>query len=464
MALSDDFLKQLHEIMPDEADSLADAIANTSPSVSIRVNKSKGAKADAHARRVPWCEDGFYLDERPQFTFDTDFQSGRYYVQDASSMFIGYAIGKLVKEPVRYLDLCAAPGGKTTSAIDALPQGSLVVANEIVPLRARILKENVVKWGSPYTVVTHNRPADFARLTHFFDVIATDVPCSGEGMMRKDDEAVEQWTPQLVEECAARQRNILADIWECLRPGGLLIYSTCTYNLEENERMVRHICQDLGGESIDLGVDASWRIHPALEGGEHCYRFMPHRIEGEGLFLSVIRKAGNAPRAEVATKPRKSGKAAKAAPVPTEATRWLQQSEQYDYSVADDAVIAIPSCYAAETALLASTLKVLHRGVELAVLKGKNCVPAQSLALCSSLRCDAFARADVDYATAEAYLRGESVVLADAPRGYVLLYHDNSPIGFVNNLGNRANNLYPKEWRIRSTYVPTEKPRIVGEK
>ncbi len=464
MALSDDFLKQLHEIIPDEADSLAYAIANTSPSVSIRVNKSKGAKADAHARRVPWCEDGFYLDERPQFTFDTDFQSGRYYVQDASSMFIGYAIGKLVKEPVRYLDLCAAPGGKTTSAIDALPQGSLVVANEIVPLRARILKENVVKWGSPYTVVTHNRPADFARLTHFFDVIATDVPCSGEGMMRKDDEAVEQWTPQLVEECAARQRNILADIWECLRPGGLLIYSTCTYNLEENERMVRHICQDLGGESIDLGVDASWRIHPALEGGEHCYRFMPHRTEGEGLFLSVIRKAGNAPRAEVATKPRKSGKAAKATPVPAEATRWLQQAEQYDYSVADDAVIAIPSCYAAETALLASTLKVLHRGVELAALKGKNCVPAQSLALCSSLRCDAFARADVDYATAVAYLRGESVVLADAPRGYVLLYHGDSPIGFVNNLGNRANNLYPKEWRIRSTYVPTEKPRIVGEK
>ena len=462
MALSDDFLKQLHRIMPDEeACSLADAIANTQPSVSIRVNKSKGAKADAHARRVPWCEEGIYLDERPQFTFDTDFQSGRYYVQDASSMFIGYAISKLVTAPVRYLDLCAAPGGKTTSAIDALPQGSLVVANEIVPLRAKILKENVVKWGSPYTVVTHNRPADFSPLKRFFDVIATDVPCSGEGMMRKDDEAVEQWTPQLVEECAARQRSIIADIWECLRPGGLLIYSTCTYNLEENERMVRHICQDLGGATIDLGIDASWRIHGALEGEDYCYRFMPHRTEGEGLFLSVIRKEGDAPRAEVATKPRKSGKAAKTPPVPAEATRWLQQAEQYDYSVADDAVIATPACYAAEIALLGSTLKVLHRGVELAALKGKNCVPVQSLALCSCLRRDAFARADVDYATAVAYLRGESVVLADAPRGYVLLYHNDSPIGFVNNLGNRANNLYPKEWRIRSTYVPAEKPRIV---
>ena len=188
---------------------------------------------------------------------------------------------------------------------------------------------------------------------------------------------------------------------------------------------------------------------------------MPHRTEGEGLFLSVIRKAGDAPRAEVATKPRKSGKAAKTPPVPAEATRWLQQAEQYDYSVADDAVIATPKCYAAEMALLGSTLKVLHRGVELASLKGKNCVPVQSLALCSCLRRDAFARADVDYATAVAYLRGESVVLADAPRGYMLLYHNDSPIGFVNNLGNRANNLYPKEWRIRSTYVPAEKPRIV---
>ena len=461
MALSHEFINQLRAIMPDEATDLANAIEHTQPSVSIRVNKRKGASPSADCRRVPWCDEGVYLDERPQFTFDTDFQSGRYYVQDASSMFIGYAIKHLVHEPVRYLDLCAAPGGKTTSAIDALPDGSLVVANEIVPLRAKILKENVVKWGSPYSVVTHNRPSDFSKLTHFFDVIATDVPCSGEGMMRKDDEAVEQWTPQLVEECAARQRSIIADIWDCLRPGGLLIYSTCTYNLEENERMVQHICQEYGGETIDLGVDASWHIHPSLEGSNHCYRFMPHRTEGEGLFLSVIRKAGDAPRMTVQTKARKGGGKTKPQPVPAEATRWLAEAEKYDYSVVGDAVMAMPACYASELALLSSTLRVMHHGVELGTIKGKNCVPMQSLALCSALRSDAFVRADVDYATAVAYLRGESVILTDAPRGYVLLCHDGSPIGFVNNLGNRANNLYPKEWRIRSTYVPTEKPIIV---
>ena len=446
--------------MPDaEADGLADAIANTQPSVSIRVNKSKGAKADARARRVPWCEQGIYLDERPQFTFDTDFQSGHYYVQDASSMFIGYAISKLVSTPVRYLDLCAAPGGKTTSAIDALPQGSLVVANEIVPLRAKILKENVVKWGSPYTVVTHNRPADFSPLTRFFDVIATDVPCSGEGMMRKDDEAVEQWTPQLVEECAARQRSIIADIWECLRPGGLLIYSTCTYNREENEEMVAHIVEQYGAESVEIPVEADWHIHPAIDSPYHCYRFMPHRTNGEGLFMAVLRKPDDERRAELRAKKSKGAKA-KSIPVPRGVDAWLENPKQYALSVANDEVIAIPADIAPLMPLFAD-LRVLQAGVTIGTVKGKNCVPSHALALSTAISSKAFSQSEVDYATAMAYMRGEAIVLPDAPRGYVLLTYRGKPIGFANNLGNRANNLYPKPWRVLSTHIPTTPPEIL---
>ena len=224
--LPETFIEQLRDLLPDEWDALATAITTSAPSVAVRVNEARGASVPDGARRVPWCDQGFYLEDRPQFTFDTDWHAGRYYVQDASSMFIAHVIRHLVDTPVRYLDLCAAPGGKTTAAMQALPEGALVVANEIVPPRARVLADNVIRWGDPRCVVTSNAPAQMGRLNGFFDVIAADVPCSGEGMMRKDDEAVAQWTPTLVEQCAQRQREILADVWPALRPGGLFIYST----------------------------------------------------------------------------------------------------------------------------------------------------------------------------------------------------------------------------------------------
>ena len=189
----------MRHILPDECDALLEAITTTDPSVAIRVNDGRGISLSGDAvGRVPWCTTGRYLKERMPFTFDVDFQTGQYYVQDASSMFIHHVIKHLVKEPVRYLDLCAAPGGKTTTAISALPADSMVVANEIMPARARVLYENIVKWGSPRCIVTNNAPHDLGKLHHFFDVVATDVPCSGEGMMRKDEEARNQWTPALV--------------------------------------------------------------------------------------------------------------------------------------------------------------------------------------------------------------------------------------------------------------------------
>ncbi len=219
MNLPEAFIEQLRGLLHDEWEALADAITSSEPSVAVRVNTARGADVPDGARHVPWCGQGYYLDNRPPFTFDTDWHAGRYYVQDASSMFIAHVIGSLIHEPVRYLDLCAAPGGKTTAAIQALPDGSMTVANEIVPPRARVLADNVIRWGHPRCVVTSNAPAQVGKLTHFFDVIAADVPCSGEGMMRKDDEAVAQWSPALVDQCAQRQREILSDVWPALRPG-----------------------------------------------------------------------------------------------------------------------------------------------------------------------------------------------------------------------------------------------------
>lgn len=459
MTLSADFIAQMRAILPDEADALLAAITSTEPSVAIRVNPFK-APADAASalRRVPWCDAGRYLAEREPFTFDVDFQSGRYYVQDASSMFIHHVLRHLVKEPVRYLDLCAAPGGKTTTAISALPQGSMVVANEIVNARARVLCENLQKWGAPRCVVTCNAPHHFGRLSHFFDVVAADVPCSGEGMMRKDEQARRQWSPALVKQCADLQRSIIADVWDALRPGGLLIYSTCTYNTLENEQLLAWMVQEYGAEPVAVPVPEQWHIHPAIEGNLPCYRFMPHRTEGEGLFMAVLRKP-EAPRKEVRLKKAKATKA-KPLPVPKDVRFRLKDADHFDFSVVNDEVVAVPADMAPIMPAFAD-LNVMHMGVNVGAIKGKNCVPSHSLALSSALNPAAFPTCEVDYLAAMAFLRGEALSLPQAPRGYVLLTYHSQPIGFVNNLGNRANNLYPKAWRVLSTHLPTVPPNIL---
>ena len=455
MKLHEEFIGQLRGLLPDEWEALADAITSSEPSVAVRVNAARGVVMPADARCVPWCEQGFYLQDRPAFTFDTDWHAGRYYVQDTSSMFIAHVIGSFIHEPVRYLDLCAAPGGKTTAALQALPQRSLVVANEIVPPRARVLAHNVIRWGNPRCVVTSNAPAHLGKLDAFFDVIATDVPCSGEGMMRKDDEAVAQWSPALVEQCAQRQREILADVWPALRPGGLLIYSTCTYNRQENEEIAEFIVNELGATSLEVPVETSWNIHPAIGSDCHCYRFMPHRVDGEGLFMAVFRKDGNAPRQDIRIKEKTSKKAEEIG------KNWLAKPDEYVIEQQGDLSIAIPQDIRREVTALRASLNVLHAGVELATIMGRKTVPHHSLAMSMVRDEKAFPVCEVDYPSALRYLRGESITL-DGPRGYVLVAHEGAILGFANNLGNRANNLYPKSQRILSTHLPTTKPQVLS--
>ena len=452
--LPETFIEQLRDLVPDEWDALAAAITTSAPSVAVRVNEARGASVPDGARRVPWCDQGFYLEDRPQFTFDTDWHAGRYYVQDASSMFIAHVIRHLVDTPVRYLDLCAAPGGKTTAAMQALPEGALVVANEIVPPRARVLADNVIRWGDPRCVVTSNAPAQMGRLNGFFDVIAADVPCSGEGMMRKDDEAVAQWTPTLVEQCAQRQREILADVWPALRPGGLFIYSTCTYNRQENELMADYIVGELGATPLEVPVEASWHIHPAIGSDWPCYRFMPHKVDGEGLFMAAFRKAGDAPHQDLRMKEKNAKK------VDEIGKNWLSRPDEFAIDQVGDLTIAVPQDVRREVAALRASLNVLHAGVELATVMGRKIVPHHALAMSSVRDTDAFPVCQVDYPTALRYLRGESIAV-DGPRGYVLIAHEGAVLGFANNLGNRANNLYPKSQRILSTHLPDEKPQVL---
>lgn len=464
MALPELFIKQINELLPEnEAKDLISALGESEPSVSVRVNAEKCNHTKLHSTSVPWCNLGFHLEERPQFTFDPMLHSGCYYVQDASSMFLAHAIDKLVDKsaPVKYLDLCAAPGGKTTTAIGALPKGSLVVANEIMSGRAQILRENIIKWGSPYCVVTNNDSAAYSRLTEFFDIIAADVPCSGEGMMRKDEEAVTQWTPVLVKECAERQREIVDNAWQALRPGGILIYSTCTFNRPENEDIIEYLVNELEAESLDLQVPEEWNIYPSINSATHGYHFFPHRTRGEGLFLAAVRKpATSTGNAHKLLNKKKNSKKSKALPIPAELKKWISSDCSFQIVSNDDSFNAIPTEFTDEIGFLQESLKVIYCGCDIANSKGKDLIPAHALALSTCINKDLFPCYEADYATAIAYLRGETITI-DAPRGYVMIAYNGHTLGFVKNLGNRANNLYPKEWRIKSTHIPSTPPQVI---
>ena len=472
----------------EEYNRFSAALLEDEQSVSIRLNPQKWDNSSffilhSSLKEVPWTTGACYLDQRLTFTFDPLFHAGGYYVQEASSMFVEQAVRRYLPErAVAVLDLCAAPGGKSTHLRSLLPAGSLLVANEVMRNRVQVLAENLTKWGHPDVVVTNSDPAEFTPLEHLFDCILTDVPCSGEGMFRKDEAAIEEWSPENVEICWQRQRRILTDIWPCLKPGGLLVYSTCTYNTKENEENVRWIRDELGAEVLPFDVPAGWGITGNLLAGEDfpVYRFLPHKTQGEGFFLAVLRKAGDEEEADgmrmaqmgrpnadklISGKQKgKKGNGGKAASLSAFGKEqlatvqgWLRGAEGYSLMPEGQALTAFATSWLPVLSALKQHVRVLQAGVTLAETKGKDCVPAHALAMSSLLSREAFACEEVDYPTAIAYLRKEAVTLSGtAPRGFVLLTYRDFPLGFVKNVGNRANNLYPQEWRIRSGYLPEE--------
>ena len=425
MQLPKEFEEYTRSLMGEELYSkLISGLAATPP-VSIRLNPFKVAK-DAYLEDeeqlnglqltpVPWAKDGYLLSERPSFTLDPLFHAGAYYVQEASSMFLDFIIRQLIKEPVTMLDLCAAPGGKTTCAMAALPEGSILYSNEPIRTRANILAENVMKFGHPDIIVTNNYAKDYAKAKKTFDVILTDVPCSGEGMFRKDPNAINEWSTSNVDSCWKIQRSIVEDIWQCLKPGGILIYSTCTFNAHEDEEDVQWIIDNLGADPIALeGVKEEWNITGALKGNLPVYRFIPGKTKGEGLFMAVMRKKGEPTQGSTPTILKKEGK--------------ISMKEK--------------------------GLKVMTHGINPPTQKGKKTIPDISLALSINQKENDYPHVDVDRQTAINYLRREAITLpANTPRGIVTITYKGLGLGFANNIGNRANNLYPQEWRIKTTHV-----------
>ena len=467
MNLPQAFIAQTEELLgAEQAKQLVEAL-QTEPVVSIRLNRQKPATlALEGATQVPWCADGRYLPQRPSFTFDPLFHAGCYYVQEASSMFLEQVMRRYVQQPVCMLDLCAAPGGKSTHALSLLPKGSLLITNEIVPQRAQILAENITKWGSADVVVTGNDPSAFTPLENLFDVILTDVPCSGEGMFRKDETAVTEWSPENVALCWQRQRRILADIWPSLKPGGLLIYSTCTFNAHEDEENVAWIASELGADVLPVEVPQAWGITGSLTQEDMpVYRFLPHRTKGEGFFMAVLRKAEEYYRAFSPRLPKKKEKQ-KANPLPKEALKqavsWVDSSE-HEVLTEGDMLYAFPRKYASLLAAFRGSLRILKAGVKVAEVKGRDLIPAHDLVLSILYQKEAFPQVELTEEQAIAYLRREVLSLPAAPRGYVVVTNRHVPLGLVKNLGSRANNLYPAEWRIRSTYLKPFKSSSISQ-
>lgn len=465
MNLPADFILSIRSLPGEETQLLQSALAEDAP-VSIRLNpfkKQRNPLSFVHpVARVPWSDWGYYLDERPSFTFDPLFHAGYYYVQEASSMFVEQVVRQLVKEPATCLDLCAAPGGKSVSLLAALPEGSLLVSNEIVRQRANVLSETLIKFGHPNCVVTNNTPRDFAAFPEFFDLLLVDAPCSGEGMFRKDETALEEWSPQNVQMCTARQRNILDDVWVALKPGGLLIYSTCTFNRAENEENALWAAHELGAEFVPVEIDESWGITGSFDREVTGYRFFPHKTRGEGLFVTVLRKTDSVtPGVETYSPKRKK----KSSPFLKEVTAYrylLNHPDNFDFMEDGSRIIALPAAHSETLVSLGEKLKIVALGIGIGERKGKDFIPSHSLAMSLKLNRNAFYQREVTYCEAIAYLRKEIITLEDAPRGFVLLTWQGEPLGFVKNIGNRANNLYPNEWRIRSGYLPEKRPEILS--
>ena len=439
MSLPEAFILRTKELLGDEFSELEKALEQPSPT-SIRVNNKSTVQPSNE--KVAWCDSGYYLAERPLFTADPLFHGGTYYVQEASSMFLQQAVLQYFKDAEVVLDLCAAPGGKSTLISQTLSEDSLLVSNEIVRSRAYILAENIIKWGNPNCVVTNNEPKDFGKLTGFFDAVVVDAPCSGEGMFRKDLNARAEWSVKNVENCVIRQREILTDVWAGLKKEGILVYSTCTFNRQENEENVKWMCEELGAEVLQIDLNGNSDIIST----DYGYRFYPNKIKGEGFFLSLIRKTSGYYNTFNYKTDKKSIHEIKANFIEPYA---LQKPENWSFFNENNQIKAYNKKQLNRFLYLNKVLKVMHAGVLCGEMKGKDFIPATALALSKMLNRESCVSVEVDYRTAISFLKAEAIQLENVPKGYLLICYKSITLGWVKNVGNRCNNLYPQEWRIR---------------
>ncbi len=425
---------------------------------SVRLNpikfKIQNSKFNIESA-VSWSSAGYYLTERPSFTTDPLFHAGAYYVQEASSMFLEEALQQMVdlSEPLKLLDLCAAPGGKSTLIQSLISTQSLLVSNEVIKARVTVLTENISKWGAANVIVTNNDPKDFARLPDFFDVIVVDAPCSGSGLFRKDPNAIKEWSEQNVELCNQRQQRILADVFASLKPGGVLIYSTCSYSELEDEQICDFVCNDLNAASLQIKVDEFPGIVETKSENKNAfgYRFYPDKIKGEGFFIAAFKKQQLEIEEERDNgKDRKKSKHStpKLSAKEIEIVKpFVNNAAGYFYILQNDSVIAMPNHFENDLAIIQSSLYIKKAGVKMGTIIRNELIPDHELAISNLLPSNLVA-VNVEKEDALQYLRKQEIKIDTNLKGWALICYQQLPLGWIKILPNRINNYYPKEWRI----------------
>lgn len=428
--------------------------------------RESGSIFDIQSGRVPWSSNGYYLSKRPSFTLDPLLHAGAYYVQEASSMFLEEVLKQTVdlSSPLKILDLCAAPGGKSTLIQSVISKESLLVSNEVIKTRVNILSENITKWGAANVIVTNNDPADFKRLANYFDVIVVDAPCSGSGLFRKDPNAIDEWSENNVALCAQRQQRILADIMPSLKDDGILIYSTCSYSRQEDEEIADWLTDELKVESVQLNIEADWGIIETVseKSGSFGYRFYPDKVKGEGFFIAAFKKSSNTidgikykAHPSVSLRPKeKSKKESVVTAKEVEVIKpYLLNTNEFFFFKQNEEVVALPIHFENDLATIQSALYIKKAGVKLGSIIRNELLPAHELAV-SNIISPAVPRLEIDKETALQYLRRADIIPKSELRGWVLLTHQQSagccalPLGWIKALPGRINNYYPKEWRI----------------
>lgn len=449
MQIPESLLASLQGVKGFDKEAFADVHASGEQVTSVRLNPFKRLEefpipvaigSPIEFSKIPWTEYGYYLSQRPSFTFDPLFHAGCYYVQEASSMFLEHALKQTtdVSKPLKVLDLCAAPGGKSTHIQSLISSDSLLVSNEVIRSRANILKDNIIKWGCGNVVVTNNDPADFGRLENYFDVIVVDAPCSGSGLFRKEPEAISEWSENNVQLCSQRQQRILADVLPALKKEGVLIYSTCSYSKEEDEEIADWLTKERLMLPVQLPVSNAWDI-TATDGG---YRFWPDKVKGEGFFISCFKnKVGDEKLLKVKNKPALLSKAEAAV-----VQEWVKPGGKI-FIKNNQTIYAWPEGHFNEFSLLPENLKVIYSGILVGELVREKLVPDHALAMSGCVP-ETIARTGLNKDQAIAYLQKKDIGVHTSRKGWQLVTYLDQPLGWINALPNRINNYYPKELRI----------------
>ncbi|UAY52439.1 methyltransferase RsmF C-terminal domain-like protein [Ferruginibacter albus] len=404
---------------------------------------------DLEFSKIPWNSHGYYLSQRPSFTLDPLFHAGAYYVQEASSMFLEEVIKQTVdlSASIKVLDLCAAPGGKSTLIHSLISKDSLLVSNEVIKTRVNILSENMTKWGAANVIVTNNDPKDFQRLESFFDIIVVDAPCSGSGLFRKDNDAITEWSEENVNLCSQRQQRILADILPALKENGVLIYSTCSYSKAEDEDIANWLTKEQKLISCKLSINNEWGIveTQSAETNAYGYRFYPDKVKGEGFFIAAFKKQSTENHLRQIKNLKNQAKLS-AKEIDT-IKPYIQNVDDYIFIKQYEDILALPASLENDLGIIQSSLYIKKAGVKLGSIIRNELIPDHELAMSTLLNNDLPA-IEVDKETALNYLRRSDIKPDVDHKGWLLISYQQIPLGWVKALPNRINNYYPKEWRI----------------